>query len=164
MLHCIGDFERIGDHALNIQESAQELHDKQLTFSDSAKQELEVLTQALSGILDRAFDAFAANDPEAAARVEPLEETIDRLIEEIRLRHIERLQSGVCTIQLGFILNDLLTNFERASDHCSNIAVCVIETNRRDIDAHVYLHNIKQDSNFVQDLQVDMNRYTLPNP
>ncbi|WP_352415106.1 Na/Pi cotransporter family protein [Oscillibacter ruminantium] len=164
MLHCIGDFERIGDHALNIQESAQELHDKQLMFSDSAKQELEVLMQALSGILDRAFDAFAANDPEAAARVEPLEETIDRLIEEIRLRHIERLQSGVCTIQLGFILNDLLTNFERASDHCSNIAVCVIETNRRDIDAHVYLHNIKQDSNFVQDLQVDMNRYTLPNP
>ncbi|BAL01255.1 hypothetical protein OBV_40560 [Oscillibacter valericigenes Sjm18-20] len=164
LLHCIGDFERIGDHAVNIQESAQELHDKQLTFSDSAKQELEVLIGALRNILSHAFDCFSSNDPEAAAHVEPLEETIDRLIEEIRLRHIERLQSGVCTIQLGFILNDLLTNFERVSDHCSNIAVCVIETNRKDIDAHVYLHNIKQDSSFVRDLQADMNRYTLPNP
>ena len=163
LLHCIGDFERIGDHALNIQESAQELHDKQLVFSDSAKRELDVLTRALRDILTSSFDCFNANDPEAASHVEPLEETIDRLIEEIRLRHIERLQSGVCTIQLGFVLNDLLTNFERTSDHCSNIAVCIIETNRRDVDAHAYLHNIKQDSGFVHDLQADMNRYTLPN-
>ena len=164
MLHCIGDFERIGDHAVNVQESAQELHDKQLAFSDSAKGELEILTNALSDILNQALDCFYSNDPEAAARVEPLEETIDRLIEEIRLRHIERLQSGVCTIQLGFVLNDLLTNFERVSDHCSNIAVCVIETNRRDVDAHSYLHDVKQGSSFAQALQVDMNRYTLPNP
>ena len=164
MLHCIGDFERIGDHAVNIQESAQELHDKQLAFSDCAKGELEVLSRALNDILNHALDCFSINDPEAAVLVEPLEETIDRLIEEIRLRHIERLQSGVCTIQLGFILNDLLTNFERVSDHCSNIAVCVIETNRPDVDAHVYLHNVKQDSSFAQALQVDMNRYTLPNP
>ena len=164
LLHCIGDFERIGDHALNVQESAQELHDKQLIFSDSAKRELEVLLGALRDIMEIAFTCFADNDPEKATHVEPLEETIDRLIEEIRLRHTERLQSGVCTIQLGFILNDLLTNLERTSDHCSNIAVCVIETNRRDIDAHAYLHNIKQDSRFVQDLQTDMNRYTLPAP
>lgn len=164
MLHCIGDFERIGDHAENVQESAQELHDKQLSFSDSAKRELEVLIEALRNILSQALDCFSSNDPVAASHVEPLEETIDRLIEEIRLRHIERLQSGVCTIQLGFVLNDLLTNFERVSDHCSNIAVCVIDTNRRDIDAHVYLHNIKQDSSFMRDLQMDMNRYTLPNP
>ena len=164
LLHCIGDFERIGDHALNVQESAQELHDKQLIFSDSAKRELEVLLGALRDIMEIAFTCFADNDPEKATHVEPLEETIDRLIEEIRLRHTERLQSGVCTIQLGFILNDLLTNLERTSDHCSNIAVCVIETNRRDVDAHAYLHNIKQDSRFVQDLQTDMNRYTLPAP
>ena len=164
LLHCIGDFERIGDHALNVQESAQELHDKQLIFSDSAKRELEVLLGALCDIMEIAFTCFADNDPEKATHVEPLEETIDRLIEEIRLRHTERLQSGVCTIQLGFILNDLLTNLERTSDHCSNIAVCVIETNRRDVDAHAYLHNIKQDSRFVQDLQTDMNRYTLPAP
>ncbi|WP_295859432.1 Na/Pi cotransporter family protein [uncultured Oscillibacter sp.] len=164
LLHCIGDFERIGDHALNVQESAQELHDKQLIFSDSAKRELEVLLGALRDIMGIAFTCFADNDPDKATHVEPLEETIDRLIEEIRLRHTERLQSGVCTIQLGFILNDLLTNLERTSDHCSNIAVCVIETNRRDVDAHAYLHNIKQDSRFVQDLQTDMNRYTLPTP
>ncbi len=164
LLHCIGDFERIGDHALNVQESAQELHDKQLIFSDSAKRELEVLLGALRDIMEISFTCFNDNDPEKATHVEPLEETIDRLIEEIRLRHTERLQSGVCTIQLGFILNDLLTNLERTSDHCSNIAVCVIETNRRDIDAHAYLHNIKQDSRFVQDLQTDMNRYTLPAP
>ena len=164
LLHCIGDFERIGDHALNVQESAQELHDKQLIFSDSAKRELEVLLGALRDIMEIAFTCFNDNDPDKATHVEPLEETIDRLIEEIRLRHTERLQSGVCTIQLGFILNDLLTNLERTSDHCSNIAVCVIETNRRDVDAHAYLHNIKQDSRFVQDLQTDMNRYTLPAP
>ena len=164
LLHCIGDFERIGDHALNVQESAQELHDKQLIFSDSAKRELEVLLGALRDIMEISFTCFADNDPDKATHVEPLEETIDRLIEEIRLRHTERLQSGVCTIQLGFILNDLLTNLERTSDHCSNIAVCVIETNRRDVDAHAYLHNIKQDSRFVQDLQTDMNRYTLPAP
>ena len=123
-----------------------------------------MLLGALRDIMEIAFTCFADNDPDKATHVEPLEETIDRLIEEIRLRHTERLQSGVCTIQLGFILNDLLTNLERTSDHCSNIAVCVIETNRRDIDAHAYLHNIKQDSRFVQDLQTDMNRYTLPAP
>ncbi|WP_312612882.1 Na/Pi cotransporter family protein [Oscillibacter sp.] len=162
LLHSIGDFERMGDHALNVQESAQELHDKQLEFSDAARRELKVLMGALEDIMDQAMGCFASNDPEAAVRVEPLEETIDRLIEEIRLRHIDRLQCGACTIQLGFVLNDLLTNFERISDHCSNIAVSVIEMSRRDVDAHTYLHNIKHDSNFVRDLQIDMSRYTLP--
>lgn len=162
LLHCIGDFERIGDHSLNIQESAQELRDKQLSFSDIATGELKVLTGALGDILESTFRCFLDNDVEGAVHVEPLEETIDRLIEEIRLRHIERLQSGVCTIQLGFVLNDLLTNFERVSDHCSNIAVCILETNRRDINAHEYLQSVKHDSVFVKDLQFDMNRYTLP--
>lgn len=164
ILHAIGDFERMGDHALNVQESAQELHDKQLKFSEAAKQELSVLIGALKDIMDHALSCFASNDPDSAVRVEPLEETIDRLIEEIRLRHIARLQSGECTIQLGFVLNDLLTNFERISDHCSNIAVSVIEMSRRDVDAHTYLHNIKHDSDFTRDLQIDMNRYTLPKP
>lgn len=164
LLHAIGDFERIGDHALNIQESAQELHDKQLEFSSSAKGELKVIIGALSKIMEGAFNCFLDDDTSMAARVEPLEETIDRLIEEIRLRHIERLQSGECTIQLGFVLNDLLTNFERVSDHCSNIAVCIIETNYPEIDPHAYLQNIKQDKQFMQDLQADMNHYTLPNP
>lgn len=164
ILHSIGDFERMGDHALNVQESAQELHDKQLAFSTAAREELKVVEGALEDIMNQALDCFVSNDPAAAVRVEPLEETIDRLIEEIRLRHIERLQSGACTIQLGFVLNDLLTNFERISDHCSNIAISVIEMDRRDVDAHTYLHDIKQDSDFMRDLQQDMNRYILPAP
>lgn len=162
LLHCIGDFERIGDHAVNVQESAQELHDKQLSFSVDAKGELEILIAALSEILDRSIHCFISNDPEAAVHVEPLEETIDRLTEEIRLRHIERLQRGACTIKLGFVLNDLLTNFERVSDHCSNIAVCIIETNCKGIDAHTYLHDIKRDTGFAQDVKADMKRYVLP--
>ena len=113
MLHAIGDFERIGDHAVNIQESAQELHDKELRFSDSAREELQVLLSALDDILDLTIRSFQAADMETARRVEPLEETIDQLIEEIRSRHIQRLQAGQCTIQLGFVLSDLLTNIER---------------------------------------------------
>lgn len=127
LLHAIGDFERIGDHALNLQESAQELHEKELQFSDSAKEELHVLLEALRDIMDDAFHCFVEDDVQAALVVEPLEETIDQIIEEIRMRHIRRLQTGECTIQLGFILNDLLTNIERVSDHCSNIAVSIVE-------------------------------------
>ena len=165
LLHAINDFERIGDHALNLQETAQELHDKGLAFSDDARAELNVLVSALTDILDQAFSCFTQNDAQAAAHVEPLEETIDRLIEEIRLRHIERLQSGRCTIQLGFILNDFLTNCERVSDHCSNIALCVIESKGSNINAHAYVNEIKAESTgFSQDLRADLNRYTLPNP
>ena len=145
LLHAIGDFERIGDHALNLQESARELHEKDLHFSDAAKEELEVLLTALNDIMALAFDSFAANDPMAAREVEPLEETIDQLIEEIKVRHIHRLQTGECTIQLGFVLNDLLTNFERVSDHCSNIAVCVIESQADDLDPHAYISRLKTD-------------------
>ena len=165
LLHAINDFERIGDHALNLQETAQELHDKGLAFSDDARAELNVLVSALTDILDQAFSCFTQNDAQAAAHVEPLEETIDRLIEEIRLRHIERLQSGRCTIQLGVILNDFLTNCERVSDHCSNIALCVIESKGSNISAHAYVNEIKAESTgFSQDLRADLNRYTLPNP
>ena len=163
LLHSINDFERIGDHALNIQQSAQELHDKELSFSDTAREELKVLIDALTDILGQAFSCFSGNDAQAAAHVEPMEETIDRLIEEIRLRHIERLQNGKCTIQLGFILNDLLTNFERVSDHCSNIAVCVIESGNSAIDPHAYLHEIRHSGGgFVEDLHTDLQRYRLP--
>lgn len=162
LLHSIGDFERIGDHALNIQESAQELRDKELHFSDDASAELTVLTTALTEILDLTFHSFSGNDSEQAGKVEPLEETIDHLIEEIRLRHIERLQSGKCTIQLGFVLNDLLTNFERVSDHCSNIAVWVLKLGDSGIDPHAYLHEVKAGSGFARDLHTDLKRYTLP--
>jgi len=161
LLHAIGDFERIGDHALNIQESARELHEKGLSFSEPARAELRVLRSALEDILSAAVDCFREDDPAAARRVEPLEETIDRLTVEIRDRHIRRLQSGECTIQLGFILNDLLTNLERVSDHCSNIAVCVIEE-REDAQRHAYIHGFKTEGEFAARLDKDLEKYRLP--
>ena len=162
LLHAIGDFERIGDHALNLQESAQEIHDKGIRFSDSAGAELRVLMDALEDILNRAFSCFAADDAQAAFDVEPLEETMDRLIEEVRMRHIQRLQTGDCTIQTGFVLSDLLTNFERVSDHCSNIAVCVIEERDANLDRHAYIHDLQADGSFAQRLKRDLDTYRLP--
>lgn len=162
LLHCIGDFERMGDHALNLQESARELYDKELRFSEAAKGELKVLIEALTDIQELAFDSFRKNNPETAGHVEPLEQTIDQLIEEIRLRHIDRLQTGKCTIQLGFVLNDLLTNFERVSDHCSNIAIAVIEARDSAIDPHAYLEEIKTGGSFTHDFRTDLKKYTLP--
>lgn len=162
LLHAIGDFERIGDHALNLQDSARELHERGLTFSGSAEAELRVLISALEDILEAALDCFTAADAAAAQSIEPLEETIDRLIEEIRSRHISRLQTGTCTIQLGFVLNDLLGNFERVSDHCSNIAVSVIEEKRGDVSRHAYLHQLITEENFSSTLQVDLGKYRLP--
>ncbi len=162
LLHAIGDFERIGDHALNIQESAREIRDKALHFSAPAQEELKILLSALRETLDTAFASFDQSAPEQAVLVEPLEETVDRLTEEIRLRHIERLQSGQCTIQMGFILNDLLTNVERVSDHCSNIAVCVLEAARSGLNAHSYLHEVKEDAPFREALRGDLRKYHLP--
>ena len=163
LLHAIGDFERIGDHALNIQESARELHEKGLSFSGAAEAELQVLERALEEILTAAVDCFRADDPAAAKLVEPLEETIDRLTDEIRARHIHRLQSGECTVQLGFILGDLLTNLERVSDHCSNIAVCVIEEREDHAEQrHAYLHDFKAAGEFTESLDKDLEKYKLP--
>ena len=163
LLHAIGDFERIGDHAINIQDSARELHEKELRFSPTAEKELQVLGTALEDILFQAVSSFNQDDPAAAKAVEPLEETIDQLTEEIRMRHIQRLQTGECTIQLGFVLNDLLTNLERVSDHCSNIAVCVIEERDSSVDHHAYLHRLKVDDNFAEELREDLSKYRLPN-
>lgn len=162
LLHAIGDFERLGDHALNLQESARELHEKELHFSAAAEAELEVLLSALRDILDQALNSFSADDPDTAKNVEPLEETVDRLIEEIRVRHIQRLQTGECTIRLGFVLNDLLTNFERVSDHCSNIAVSIIEEHNGEADRHAYLHSVKAGGDFSADLDRDLEKYRLP--
>ena len=162
LLHAIGDFERIGDHALNLQESAQELRDKDLHFSESAKAELQVLLEALEDTMDLAFRSFVENDAQTARSVEPMEETMDQLIEEIRMRHIHRLQTGECTIQLGFVLNDLLTNFERVSDHCSNIAVCIIEEQEGVMDRHSYLHDVKGAGSFTADVKRDLKKYHLP--
>ena len=162
LLHAIGDFERVGDHALNLQESSQELHEKELSFSDDARAELDVLISALKEIMEEAFGSFASGDLAKARSVEPLEETIDQLIEEIRMRHIHRLQTGECTIQLGFILSDLLTNLERVSDHCSNIAISVIEEYDSAMDPHAYLQDLKTGGAFTRDLRDDLRKYHLP--
>jgi phosphate:Na+ symporter len=162
LLHAIGDFERIGDHALNLQESAKEIHDKGVQFSASADAELNSLLSALIEIMDYAFKAFSSNDSTLAKSVEPLEETIDHLTENIRLRHIRRLQAGECTVQLGFIHSDLLTNFERVSDHCSNIALSVLEAQNLSLDRHAYLHDLKKDSDFTEALARCMEKYQLP--
>lgn len=162
LLHAVGDFERIGDHALNIQESARELKEKGLSFSGPAEEELRVLQSALEEIMTVSVTCFEDDDPAHARLVEPLEETIDQLTDEIRARHIHRLQQGECTVQLGFILGDLLTNLERVSDHCSNIAVCVIEEREDRSDRHAYLHDMKAAGEFARNLNQDLQKYKLP--
>ena len=141
-LHTINDFERISDHALNIAECAKELHDKEITFSAQGEKELKVLIAAVSEIVGTAVSAFVDNDIERAYRVEPLEELIDNLCDEMKMHHIDRLQKGICTLHHGFVFNDLLTNLERVSDHCSNIAVAMIELESESFDAHEYINSL----------------------
>ena len=143
MLHAIGDFERLGDHALNLLRSAREMHDKEIVFTAPAQQELGVLTAAIREILRLTCDAYKSSDTAIAARVEPLEQVIDGLISRIRGNHINRLRSGECSIESGFILSDVLTNYERISDHCSNVAVAVIEVEQNSFDTHKYLNGVK---------------------
>lgn len=143
MLHAIGNFERLGDHALNLTGSAKELFDKGLAFTDEAKTELSVLMDAIREIMDITDRAYAENDAVLAAQVEPLEQVIDDLIAGIRSNHIRRLRHGECSIEMGFVLSDALTNFERVSDHCSNVAVAIIETEHNAYDIHNYLHGVK---------------------
>ena len=143
-LHTISDFERISDHALNISETAKEIHEKGVVFSDAAAHELQVLQAAVVEIVRITVKAFTANDLELAKRVEPLEELIDDLCDEMKLHHIDRLQRGICTLIQGFIFNDMLTNYERVADHCSNIAVAIIELESDSFDTHEYLNSVKQ--------------------
>ena len=143
MLHTIGDFERLGDHALNLKQVAQEIHEKNIKFSASAQKEITTLIEAITEIIVMTTKVYEKNDLELARRVEPLEQVIDGLASEIKSHHINRLQSGDCTIEMGFVLSDLLTNCERISDHCSNIAVAVIEAQHDTFDAHNYLKSVK---------------------
>ena len=136
LLKAINDFERIGDHSVNLMESAQEIHEKELSFSDAAKQELAVLLSAVSDIVELTFRAFLSNDLSAAMAVEPLEEVVDDLTDAMRSGHIQRLQQGSCSIETGFVWTDLLTSLERVGDHCSNIAGCVIDLHRHDMNTH----------------------------
>ena len=145
ILHTINDFERLGDHAANLVEAAQELKEKGLSFSDKAKAELAILRQALEEILDFTTKAYIENDGDIARMVEPIEQCVDHLVTDIKDRHITRLQAGECSIPLGFVLSDVLNNLERISDHCSNVAVAVIAMSHKGFDTHEYLREMKQD-------------------
>ena len=143
ILHAIGDFERLGDHACNIVDVAKEMQEKKISFSPNAAREIKVLTDAIQEILNITACAYDGDSAELAAKVEPLEQVIDGLISKIRANHIRRLQKGACTIEGGFILADLLNNYERVSDHCSNIAVAIIEVEHNSFDTHKYLNGVK---------------------
>lgn len=162
-LHTIGDFERIGDHAVNILGVAKEMNEKKLQFSDKAKKEVDVLFGALTEILEKTTEAYVKNDVKLAKQVEPLEEVIDNLIIDIKSKHIKRLKAGECSIELGFILSDLLNNCERASDHCSNIAITMIETSQHALDAHEYLNVVKRAGNkeFESEYEMYKSKYAL---
>ncbi len=157
LLHNIGDFERLGDHAVNLLKTAREINDKGIAFSEQATRELKVLTAAITEIMNITINAFSTSDLDKASYVEPLEQVIDELIATIKSNHIIRLQHGNCTIELGFVLSDLLTNYERISDHCSNIAVAQIEVSQNCFDTHEYLNSIKTMDN--QNFKLRFNQY-----
>ena len=143
LLHVIGDFERIGDHAVNILKSAKEMQVKKYVFSGQAQQEISIISSAIEEIVDLATNAFVKNDLYLASKVEPLEQVVDSLKDELRNRHVQRLQNGECTISNGFIFSDLITNYERVADHCSNIGVCILRIAEDSFDTHEYLNHVK---------------------
>lgn len=164
VLHCIGDFERISDHAINIMEAAQEMHDKKLIFSPKAEEELKVFSRAVQDIVEKAYAVFRDQDEKLAQKVEPLEAVVDELNQEVKKRHIHRLREGKCTIELGFILSDITTSLERVADHCSNIAVCVTQVREDTYDTHGYLNSVKnEDSEIFRGLVLEEEeKYLLP--
>ncbi len=163
ILHTIGEFERLSDHAVNLVGVAEEMHDKNIRFSEAAMGELAVATAAITEILNITTRAFETNDVALASKVEPLEQVIDDIIAEIKMRHISRLQTGECTIELGFVLSDLLNNYERVSDHCSNIAVAMIEVQNDSFKTHEYLHEVKSsnDRAFNEDFEFFSKKYAM---
>ena len=163
ILHTINDFERIGDHAENLVNVAREMHEKRIVFSHEAETEISILRAAVTEILNITADAFKKNDSMIAASVEPLEQVIDGLIADIKSRHVKRLQHGNCTIELGFVLTDMLTNYERVSDHCSNVAVAIIESRHGTFEAHDYLNSVKSDPNstYIRAFEEYKRKYSL---
>ena len=164
LLHLIGDFERISDHAVNLVESAEELNSKGLSFSAQGKKEIEVLYCALEEILQLTQTAMCERDMQAAALVEPLEQVIDHLKKTIKMQHVMRLKNGQCTIEVGFVLNDILTCIERTSDHCSNIAACILDMATNSFEIHEYLRHVKDGSKeeFNNNFKMYMEKYSLP--
>ena len=164
LLHCIGDFERISDHAINIMESAKEMFEKELSFSKKAQEELAVFTGAVKDIVNTSILVFQEEDLKLASMVEPMEEAIDYLNSEIKKRHIKRLRKGKCTIEMGFVLSDITTNYERVSDHCSNIALFLLQLNEENFDTHEYQDNLSSKDNiaFVTEVKRLKEHYQLP--
>lgn len=164
ILHSIGDFERISDHAVNIKEAAEEMKKKGMKFSPSAREELVIFSNAIREILNTALSAFETGDLQLARQVEPLEEVVDHLNLEEKQRHINRLTKGKCTIELGFVLSDISTNFERVADHCSNIAVCLLEVSEGVFDTHEYLDILREEKNeaFEKEYRELSEKYALP--
>ena len=162
-LHSITDFERISDHARNIAECAQEKDVKQIDFSAAASHELSVLSAAIIEVMTITIRAFVEDDVELALKVEPLEELIDDLCDEMRSHHIDRLQKGICSLQDGYVFNDLLTNYERVGDHCSNVAVAMIELSHDVFDTHEYLDSLKlvRDQNFSKNYEEYRGKFSL---
>ncbi|MBR4700414.1 MAG: Na/Pi cotransporter family protein [Oscillospiraceae bacterium] len=162
-LHTLTDFERISDHAMNIAESANEMHQKKVSFSQEANHELSVVCAAANAIVELTVNAFIENDLEKAAQVEPLEDLIDQLCNEVKLNHVERLQQGKCTIRQGFVLNDLLTSLERVGDHCSNVAVAMIELESNEFDTHEYIERLRnnQSPEFVKTYEAYKKQFAL---
>lgn len=165
LLKSIGDFERISDHAVNVLRSAEELRDKKLTLSDNARRELETFSRAINDILDLSLRAFEKNDIALASEIEPLEQVIDKLKEQMRTRHILRMQQGNCSIEVGFVWSDMLTDLERTSDHCSNIAGCIIDTAQHNLNLHETLNLTKtKDADFKEKYERYAEIYRLPTP
>lgn len=164
MLHCINDFERIADHAMNLKESAEEIYTKGLQFSEKATIELDIFSAAIKEILDITLTTFKNDDTKLAGRVEPLEDIIDDLSADMKSRHIARLRKGTCTIEMGFVLQDLIISYERVADHCSNIALYVLQEKEEHIDAHSFIRTIKKSDNvrFVNQKNFYREKYMLP--
>ena len=163
LLHCIMDFERISDHAVNVVESAQEMNRKEQHFSKKAEEEMKIYGNAVEDILTRTMEAFVSQDEKKILTIEPLEEVIDKINKDVKKRHIKRLRKGKCTIELGLILSDVATNYERVSDHCSNIAVCLIQMQDSELEAHSYMNHLKdgEDLSFEKQVEVFAEKYNL---
>ena len=156
LLHCITDLERISDHAVNVVESVQEMQKRELSFSKKAEEEMRIYRSAVEEILNRATSAFVHADQKQALTVEPLEEVIDKLNKDVKKRHIKRMRKGKCTVDLGLVLSDIATNFERVSDHCSNIAVCLIQVQDTELEAHSYVNQLKDGEHLSFEKQVEV--------
>ncbi len=162
VLRVINDFERLGDHAVNLVDVAEEIHEKKIRFTPEAQKEISVLTGAIREILENTFSIYENPDEAAAANIEPLEQVIDNLTRDIKANHVQRLQKGMCTIETGFVLTDLLNNYERVSDHCSNVAVLMIETAHNAFDTHKYLNQVKfGNKNFIDNFEKFSEKYSI---